>query len=300
MTRMFLSGGLAATLFLSACTSGDGVASSPAAAAAGQAPKVLVIGVSDPLCKLSACSCVGDSAIRSYATAAARVKESTGVELRFEYFEDPGQLAEGLAAGRYDGLVCKAWSGMTLARRTGRPLRRVATVGMPAGEPEGLCGVAMVLKDSPAKSIADLKGRRLAIGEPKDYDKSWAVGAALAKAGVADCKTHACGSCSTAVVDLMEGRADAAFISSYAVRYSCLADLADPDDFREIGRTETIPFVSVFLDSAKVPEAVRDSVASALLELSGDAAPADLFSRGFAAPEPWAPVELERMPSAAR
>lgn len=266
--------------------------------AAEPQPTRLVIGVADTLCQKCACSCVGDNARRHYDGTAAAVKADAGVSLEFKYYEENSLLREDVLAGKLDGVIAKTWTGLTLAREAGRDFERLADVRMPAGEAEGLTGVFIVPAASPVKSLADLRGRRIIYGPVGDHEKSHAARATLQAAGVpADpARDTVVPSCKTAVIRLMENKGDAAVISSYAMRYGCISVVAEPSDFREIGRTApAVPFISVFADK-RVPEATRVKLKGALLKLTGERTPADLFSAGYTTPAPWAPKELETMP----
>lgn len=265
--------------------------------AAGDSARRLLIGVNDPLCKRCACSCVGDSAIRAYDGTAAKVAADAGLTLEFKYYEEDSLMREDVLAGRLDGLIAKTWTGAALAREAGRKFDRIADVRMPAGEKDGLAGVFVVPATSKVKTLADLRGRRVVFGPKSAYEKSWSAFSSLEAAGVklTDVKADEVPSCKTAVVQLMEDRADVAVISSYAVRYGCVGVVAEKGDIREIGATPAIPFISVFVDE-RVPGETRARLRRTLPALSGENVPKDLFSAGFVAPEAWAPAELKQMP----
>jgi ABC-type phosphate/phosphonate transport system substrate-binding protein len=160
-----------------------------ALALAGAAPAAdkLVIGVSEPLCKLTACSCVGDNAKRVYDGLIAHVHKFAGIELDFQYYEEPILLQREIRAGRLDGAICKTWLGLTTARAAGREFVRLADITMPGKEPAELFGVFIVPKESPIKKLDELRGKRVVFGMTNDYEKSY-----LAAPPACRCRRRAC------------------------------------------------------------------------------------------------------------
>ncbi len=255
----------------------------------------LVIGVSEPLCKLTACSCVGDNAKRAYDGLIAHVRSAAGIELEFRYFEEPILLQREIRAGRLDGMICKTWLGLTTARSAGREFTRLADITMPGQEPAELFGAFLVLKDSPLKTLADLRGQRVVFGMTNDYEKSHLADATFRAAGLPlpepRLRSYAC---QDAALKLIEHQAEAAVVSSYAINFGCICVVAKPEDFRVIAETsQRIPFVT-FMVEDKVAPAVRARLQQALLELKGERVPKDLFSNGVIPPIPWAPEELKK------
>jgi ABC-type phosphate/phosphonate transport system substrate-binding protein len=258
---------------------------------AAAAADKLVIGVNEPICKQTACSCVADLAIRSYAGLIAHVRQAADIELEFKYYEEPLLLQRELNAGRLDGLVVKAWMGLCFAKEAGLACTRLADITLPKGEPQELFGLFIVPKESPLKQLADLQGKRLVLGPTNAYEKSYLVEETLRAAKLAVNKSVVF-KCQNAAVELIEQRADAAVISSYALAYGCINVVADPKEFRVIGETKRrIPFVT-FMVADKVAPALRARLQKALLELKGDKVPADLLSAGVIPPLPWTPEEL--------
>jgi ABC-type phosphate/phosphonate transport system substrate-binding protein len=254
----------------------------------------LVIGVSEPLCKLTACSCVGDNAKRTYDGLIAHVRSAAGIELDFHYFEEPILLQRELRAGRLDGAICKTWLGLTTARSAGRAFTRLADITMPGKEPAELLGVFIVPKESPLKTLADLRGKRVVFGMTNDYEKSYLADATFRAAGLPLPEPRLRSfACQDAALKLIEHEADAAVVSSYAINFGCICVVAKPEDFRVIAETkQRIPFVTFMVDN-KVAPAVRERLQQALLALKGDQVPKDLFSNGVIPPIPWAPEELQ-------
>ena len=271
------------------------LASALALALTASAAEKLVIGVSEPLCKKTACSCVGDNAKRAYDGLIERVRATTGIELDFQFFEEEILLQRALRAGRLDGMICKTWLGLTTARSAGREFTRLADITMPGKEPADLFGAFLVLKDSPLKTLDDLRGKRVMFGMTNAYEKSYLADATFRAAGLPLTEPRdRVFSCQDAALALIEKRADAAVVSSYAINFGCICVVARPEDFRVIAETKQhIPFVTFMVEN-KVAPAVRERLQQALLALKGNQAPKDLFSNGVIPPIPWDPEELKK------
>ncbi|MCX7007924.1 MAG: PhnD/SsuA/transferrin family substrate-binding protein, partial [Kiritimatiellaeota bacterium] len=255
----------------------------------------LVIGVSEPLCKKTACSCVGDNAKRAYDGLIAHVRSAAGIELEFQYFEEELLLQREIRAGRLDGMICKTWLGLTTARGAGREFTRLADITMPGKEPAELLGMFIVPKESPLKKLDDLRGKRVIFGMTNAYEKSYLANATFRAAGLPLPEPRQrVFSCQDAALALIEKRADAAVVSSYAINFGCICVVAKPEDFRVIAETkQRIPFVTFMVEN-KVAPAMRERLQKALLELKGDQTPKDLFSNGVIPPIPWEPEELKK------
>ena len=264
-----------------------------ALALSAPAAEKLVIGVSEPLCKKTACSCVGDNAKRAYDGLIERVRATSGIELEFQFVEEELLLQRELRAGRLDGMICKTWLGLTTARSAGREFTRLVDITMPGREPAELLGLFIVPKDSPLKTLGDLRGQRVMFGMTNAYEKSYLADAAFRAAGLPLPEPRLrVFSCQDAALALLEKRADAAVVSSYALNFGCICVVAKPEDFRVIAETKRIPFVTCMVEN-KVAPAVRARLQQALLELTGDRVPPDLYSNGVIPPIPWAPEELQ-------
>lgn len=265
---------------------GEAVLCAAAVGVSLAADGVLKVGVSDPLAKHCACSCVGDAAKREYEGWKAKVEKDCGVKLELVYFMEDAELADALKKADFDMVVAKATVLDGASRAAGKEFVRLADLQMPAGQAEGLWGEFVVLKDSPVKSVADLKGKRVVFGPLLAVEKDAAPKAALAKAGIAEgdvvpSEQH---SCKSAIVELLEGRADAAVISSYAAQYGCMVVVAAPGDVRAVGRTGVFPFIT-FAASGKLDAPLREKLAKSMLEMKGSQVPADMMSKGVVAPE---------------
>jgi ABC-type phosphate/phosphonate transport system substrate-binding protein len=159
-----------------------------------------------------------------------------------------------------------------------------------------LTGIVIVPSNSPIQSLEDLNGKHIYIGQPDSYEKHYAAKRLLAQKGINPGKIDMKASCIENLGILLDGLADAAVVSDYALSADCAVDFAKPGDFRIIAATEQIPLTSLMLDMNKVDEKNAERLKQALLLLSGEDAPASLLGEGFVESSPWNPPELNNQP----
>jgi ABC-type phosphate/phosphonate transport system substrate-binding protein len=252
-----------------------------------QAAEPLRVGISDPICHDSACSCVGDAAIRSYAGVFARL-DGHGLRTTVAYFEDPILMHRQVAAGAIDVMICKSWDGWQAASASPTGFDRIADVARKDGT-TALRGIFLVRSDSPFTSLADLAGRTVGVGNDSGYEKGVLGRGTLERAGVRPAKLVELGACSELALAVKERTVDAAVVSDYAIEQGCVLVIGTPDEFRRLAPTDrAIPFISVFA-SRGLDATLRDRLTSELLAITGDQVPAGLDSTGFVAATPWQP-----------
>jgi ABC-type phosphate/phosphonate transport system substrate-binding protein len=274
---------------------GIALASEPTAPAAR--PLKLVLGVNDVFCKDTACKCAHDIASREYGDFLARLKERSGIELELVYFMEPYELEKAMQAEQFDGAIAKPWPLLRDQTKRGRYLQRIADVQDTSGN-ASLWGTVIVLSDSPIRSLRDISGKRLALGQADGYEKHQAVYHLLKGAGVdfSTIRSIEKASCLECLDLLLKGDVEVAVISNYALTADCGVDVAKPEQFRVIATTAKIPLTSLMIDTRRIStdDAVR--LKRALLELSRDALPESMHGGGFIAAQPWQPPELPASP----
>jgi ABC-type phosphate/phosphonate transport system substrate-binding protein len=258
--------------------------------AADSQPLTLKIGVNDIYCSKTACDCISEIATRSYDGVLAELHKQH-ITLEFTYFMEVMDLEKAIKAGDFDGIICKPWTGLRFNPRAGRDFKRVADILDP-GNQATMTGLFVTPKASSIKTLADLKGKRVAFGQEDAYEKYHAPLLMLEGKGIKPGTSRHFSSCGENLDALMSGTVDAAVISSYALTASCAADFAKPENFKTIAVTAAIPLTSVLLDLNKVPVASAARVQQALLAISGEHAPQDLTGKGFIAPVSWQPVAV--------
>lgn len=264
-------------------------------AASSDQTLVVKLAVNDTYCKLTACSCISDLAAREYTELQELLKSKYNIDLQLTYFIEEFDLADTVLSGQYDGFISKPWLVYNQAYNQPKDrdlnLKRVADL-LDINNNQWLTGIFIVKKDSPLNSMSEINGKVLVAGQQDSYEKYHSPFNMMKKAKIAPSKIINKSSCLENLNLLMDGSADVAVISNYALTASCAVDVAKPEDFRIIGETEQMPLCSVILDMSKVDEADALRLQKALIELSGDNAPAGLISKGFVLPAKWTPVQF--------
>ena len=252
----------------------------------------LVIGINDPLCRQTASACVAASADRDYAGLARQLSEATGLRLSVRYYKAEEPLSEAIRSGQVDAAVAKTWT--ILRAQVGSPVHLVRVADLRGRADDGLLrGVFITRADSGIASLADLAGKTVAFGSTVGYEKSYQARAALAALGVEPGRTIELEACIDVAAAVYERRVDAGVVSHYVVDDGGLEQVAEKGTFRELGRTEGVPFITVAI-SENVDADVRAKLTDALLTIPAVRVPVDLRATHFAPPRPWNPAELEK------
>lgn len=223
------------------------------------------VAVMDPLARELACECVAGYAQRDYVALARYLTEALGVPVRPVFCE--GLVGAQKRIGRMPDLVIGKQSVIRFdAEATGTGVTRLAVLTGRDGLTT-LRGLLVVRADDPAKTLADLSGRVTLFGPEEADEKHAAAFAALRAAAVPiprEPKTSA--GCSAAALAVVEKRADAAVLSSYAMPLLTGCDVIDKGALRVIGQTLPVPFVAAFATD-QLSREEREAVAKALLEM---------------------------------
>ncbi|MDH3982095.1 MAG: PhnD/SsuA/transferrin family substrate-binding protein [Kiritimatiellaceae bacterium] len=253
----------------------------------------LNLAVNDIYCKDTACACVHHVAARTYTETQAVLKEQYGIDLQLDYYVEPYNLETAILSGDYDGALCKPWTVLMLEKKAGADFERVVDILDPNNN-RWLSGSVAVMADSGFKTLEDLRGKSVVIGDADAYEKHQAAKRLFKQKKVTFQRMETMASCIENLGMLMDGEVDAAVVSDYALTADCAVDFANPEDFRILGKTENIPLTSIIVDARKVPETDRVRLQAALLAISAEGAPESLLSKGFVEPAVWNPVELEK------
>lgn len=256
--------------------------------AASLTPLVLKIAVNDIYCRKTACECIAEIATRDYAGLVEALKTKHNITLQMTFFMEVFDLEKAIRAKSHDGVICKPWSALRLAKESGADFKRVADIRDIDNSPV-MTGVFLTHSKSPLKSLADLNGKRIAFGQKDSYEKNQSPLQMLAAIRV---KPGAClyqSSCGENLDALMNGKVDVAVVSSYALTASCAVDFAKPEDFKTIASTPEMPLTSLLVDMQRVSPANAVRLQNAVLDLSGDKVPKDLVGKGFVRPASWIP-----------
>jgi phosphonate transport system substrate-binding protein len=147
------------------------------------------------------------------------------------------------------------------------PLASFATAD---GKLSTYTGGLWVPKDSPIKTIADLKGKSIALSETGSTSGDALPRYALMQAGLnpsKDVKLEYAGGHPESMLALVHGKVDAAEVNSQQQATAVAAHQFDPSKFREIWKSDPIPNDPVTIRSS-LPQAFQDKVRGALTSLS--------------------------------
>ena len=259
-----LRGGLAtaACLALALAPLGGCRPSDSAPAANATAPKPpLRLVVMDPLAAQLACDCVAGFAQRKYGGLARFLEARLARDVRIAFGESLAQVLRR-HPGKPDLIVGKRSVVIHDAAAARLPIRPIALLTGPDGRTT-LTGLFVVRTADKARRIADLAGRTILLGPPDCDEKHAAALAALKAAGVAPPKRPRISpSCSSAALDVVEKKADAAVVSSYAMPLLEGCGTIDKHALRIIGRSPPVPFVTAFVTDAVSAGQERDILAA--------------------------------------
>lgn len=270
------------------CAAGCGATTRPTS-------RPITLGVNGPFCDKTGSQCVSGGHYRSYVGLAKLLSEWAGRPVELNYFPTEPMLIDAARAGQIDGVICKTWPALRAAKAARTTLHRLADVDMPqqpgpvTTQPttRQLGGILFVLDNSPIRSVKDLDGKRLAVGNEDSYEKSYSVRKLLAEQGAKPTLVVK-PTCLSAALAVKEGEVDAAVLSNYAYLYGTLEAVEMPK-VRQIGQTELLPFVTIGVFDA-VDVATRAKLEKPLVEAAGMGM-GDLS--WLSRPVLWQPVELK-------
>ncbi len=249
----------------------------------------LNLAINEAYCTKTACSCISNLATREYEELQEILKKKYNINLNLSYFIEEYELIDTLNSQQFDGVICKPWLAYMNTLENNIKFKRVADL-LDINNNQWLTGIFIVKKDSPLKTVSEITGKILVAGQKDSYEKYHSPFLMMEKEKIVPSNIIQKASCLECINSLIDGEADAAIISDYSLTASCAVDVANPDDFRVIGKTEQIPLCSVILDISKIKEADALRFQKALLEISGEDVPVGLMSRGFVMPAKWIPV----------
>lgn len=220
--------------------------------------------VMDPLALELSCECVEGYAQRQYQALAQYLTSMLYKQVKLVFHEElAGAMGE---IGRMPEIVIGKSSVIKhQALKEGVSLRRLALLTGKDGS-TGLKGLFVVRADSPMKSLADLKDKKIVFGPVESHEKHGAAILALNKAGInvpkGRIKTGI--SCSVCALEVHEKKADAAVISSYAMPLLLGCETIPQGALKVIGHTLPTPFVGLFFTS-EMPVSMAPILSRALM-----------------------------------
>lgn len=231
--------------------------------------RTISIVVMDPLAEKLACACVPGYAQRKYD----RFGEALGAELNRQVeLSHAENLTDILVLnpGKVHVVIGKRSVVEFDAKEASVPVRPVARLTDKEGSTT-MRGLFVVRADDPAKTLADLKGRKILFGPPGQEERHEAALEALRSAGLeVPKKPPTIPDSSGAAVAVVEKKADAAIVSDYAMALLVGCGTIDKGALKVIGQTAAVDFVTVFV-TRSVSTAQEKEIVDAFRAVSQDA-----------------------------
>lgn len=249
---------------------------------------------------VSGCGGQADAGTSTNAAGASATCPNGKIRFGVEPFEDPAKLEPAYrtiadALGQelncpVEVTVVENYSAEVLAMKNGQmelgqfgPLgyvfakdkagaRAIVSFGTADGKISSYTGGIYVPKDSSIQSIADLRGKSLALSEPGSTSGDALPRYALRKQGMqdSDVKIQYAGGHPEALLALKNGKVDAAEINSQQLATSVAAGQFDPSQFRKVWTSEPIPNDPITVAGSTTPE-FQEAVIKALNNLPAEA-----------------------------
>ena len=200
---------------------------------------------------------------RKYARLGSFLEKRLGRPVQIAYAESMSRW-DAADANAMDVVIGKYSTVAFEANKLGIPVRTLAVLTGPDGE-MSLTGLFVVRQKDPAKSIGDLEGRRILFGPEGDDEKHSAALATLHVCDVPipkDLPTRA--NFAAAAVAVVEKKAGAAVVSSYAMPLLEGCGAVKKGALRILDRTDPVPFVTVFCTDRVGPELEKKLLAALL------------------------------------
>lgn len=234
------------------------------------AEQVMLV-VMDPLAKELACACVKGYAQRDYRKLATQLEKALKQRVKIEFSDD---LAESmLGAGPQQEVIVIGDHSLVLhgAKKGGLKCHPVCELTDTEGS-STLSAVFVTRSDDAARELNDIRDRKLLIGLPEQDAKYEASLAALRALNVNPANSERRGSFTDAALDMLDSTlspAPVAVIPAYGLRLIEGCGSVKPGSLRVIGKTQTVPFITVFV-SDNLPAEKEEKARRMLLGIKSD------------------------------
>ncbi|MET0291333.1 MAG: phosphate/phosphite/phosphonate ABC transporter substrate-binding protein [Steroidobacteraceae bacterium] len=210
----------------------------------------------------------------------AAVGRETGLKFDLRVGQSYGAVVEALKAG----LVDVAWLGPVAyvqARSAGAAELLAVSV---TDSSSTYYAAIFVRKDAPVRTLADLRGRKVAFGDVNSASSFTYQIAMLQQAGVDPAAAlgalRITGSHAASLAALAEGQVDAACLSFESFSRAAEHGTIDPADYRVLARSEPIPNPPLVL-STRLPPAQKDQLRDAFANVHHAAGISAEMVRGY-------------------
>ncbi|MDB6067646.1 MAG: WD40-like repeat-like protein [Pedosphaera sp.] len=257
------------TIVLALLLAADGLLAEPSK----RGPESILLVVMDPLAKELACACVKGYAQRDYRKLAARLEKAVKQHVTIEFSDDLAESMAGLSPAR-EVIVVGDQSLVTHgAEKAGLKCHSVCELTGLDGNTT-LTASFIARSDDSTKDLKDLGGRKVFVGLAETDDKYAATLAALRDAAVEPpARPEKRASYSDAALDMLDSQLTpppVAVIPSYALPLLESCGSVKPGNLKVIGKTQPVPFITVFVANA-IPAEKQEKILKVLLSIKGDA-----------------------------
>jgi ABC-type phosphate/phosphonate transport system substrate-binding protein len=190
--------------------------------------------VMDPLAAKNSCTCVEGHGQRDYDALAGHLGEALKIPVCPQF--------SAVLIGKPAIIIGKQTEIEHAAKAANLKLTHLAMLTDKTGG-TNCHGLFVVRAKDPAKSIADLKGRKVLLGLEGADEKHAAARAALKEAGV---KFETRETCNQVAAEIAERNADAGVIADFALALVIGCGTVGKNELRVIGRTADVPFVALY------------------------------------------------------
>jgi ABC-type phosphate/phosphonate transport system substrate-binding protein len=233
----------------------------------------LTVIVMDPLALPLSCPCVKGYAQRDYEQLARYMEQQIGRPVELAFSESLTAALKKKTNGKADVVIGKHSVVLHDAKQTDLKFSPVASLTGKDGKTTQT-GLIVVLKDDPAKTIADLKEYKILYGEEAAEEKHGAVMKMLKGNQFAIApKPETCAACdegATKLMDLGPQAKTACVISSYAKPLLEGCGTVPKGTLRVVAETEPVHFVVAFTNDG-LSKDVKDAVSKCLMSVKDNA-----------------------------
>lgn len=235
-------------------------------------PEPIMLVVMDPLAKELACACVKGYGQRDYRKLAARLEKAVKQRVSVEFSDDLIETMKGVSPGREVIVVGDQSLVAYGAKQAGLNCHPVCELTGTDGSTT-LTASVVVRSDDSAKELKDVIGRTVFFGLSDADEKQAAAVAVLRAAGVElPARLETRGSYSDAALDMLDSPLSpppVAVLPSYALPLLVGCGSVKPGNLRVIGKTQPVPFITVFVADA-VPAEKQEKILKTLLDIKSD------------------------------
>jgi ABC-type phosphate/phosphonate transport system substrate-binding protein len=236
-------------------------------------PAPLLLVVMDPLAKELACACMAGYGQRDYRKLAAQLESTLKQRVNIEFSDDLADTLTLVGAGHEVMVVGERSRVAHGAKQAELNCRPVCELTDPDGSTT-ITGSFVVQARDPAQELKDLAGRKVFFGLAETETNHAATQAALRAAGITNAGSpEKRQSYSDAALDVLDSQATplpVAVIPAYGLRLLEGCGSIKRGELRVIGKTDPVPFVTVFLADNIAPEK-EQKILKLLLGLKSDA-----------------------------